>query len=303
MCNRFIKFGKFYEWATAHGANYIATGHYARVRKIPNKSQIPNSKKLQTANCKLLAGLDSSKDQSYFLWQIGKEQLPRILFPVGGIKKTAVRKLAKKFGLVTAEKKDSQGLCFIGKVDMKEFLSHYIKEKPGNILDEKGRVIGKHDGAFFYTIGQRLGFIVTRTNPSSRASYSERLGRSRKLTTGQSAEGEARIRAEGKAQYVIAKNVEKNTITVFAKSERGELNGGVTRVRLTGCNWFQKPVPGKKYAARIRYREPLQSVKIIGVSLKRAAATAFFAKPCLAAPGQSLVFYDGDEVVGGGIIK
>ena len=142
MCNRFIKFGGFYSWAMKDGADFVATGHYARIDHDTNT--------LMTAN-------DTNKDQSYFLWQIKKEQLPHILFPVGGMKKPDVRKLAKKHGLITADKKDSQGLCLVGKIDMKDFLRHYITEKPGKVLNEKGNVLGTHTGAFLYTIGERVG--------------------------------------------------------------------------------------------------------------------------------------------------
>lgn len=146
-CNRFIKFGGFYKWAMANGADFVATGHYARIEKK-----------------KLLAGNDANKDQSYFLWQTRKEQLPHILFPVGGMKKPEVRQLAKKFELITAEKKDSQGLCFVGKVDMKEFLSHYIKLKKGKVVNESGEVTGEHSGAAFYTMGERLSgkYVISK---------------------------------------------------------------------------------------------------------------------------------------------
>jgi tRNA-specific 2-thiouridylase len=138
-CNRSIKFGAFYQWARAQGADFVATGHYARIERG-----------------RLLASADTDKDQSYFLWQIRKEQLSHILFPVGGMRKGEVRKLAKRFGLATADKKDSQGLCFVGKVDMKEFLSRYIKQKKGNIVDEQGKIQGEHEGAALYTIGERV---------------------------------------------------------------------------------------------------------------------------------------------------
>ncbi len=121
MCNKYIKFGGFFDWAMSQGADFVATGHYARLNK----------------EHELVAGRDSNKDQSYFLWTLTKEQLSKTLFPVGDIEKTEVRKLAKKFGLPTAEKKDSQGLCFIGKVDMAEFLHHFIETKPGPVLNDK----------------------------------------------------------------------------------------------------------------------------------------------------------------------
>lgn len=242
MCNRHIKFGGFYEWALKKGADFVATGHYSLA-----------------ARGKLFSGSDQNKDQSYFLWQIKKEQIPHILFPVGGMEKTEVRKLARKFGLITADKKDSQGLCFVGKIDMKEFLSHYIKPEKGNILDENGDVLGKHDGALFYTIGERV------------------LGK-----------------------YVIAKNLKKNTLAVASKGPAGELPRAHKEIRLKNCNWLILPRAGKTYSARVRYRQPLQKCRIYfdghSVSIR-------FDSPQTVALGQSCVIYDGDIVLGGGIIS
>src|SRR3989338_2652515 len=162
FCNRFIKFGGFYNYALVHGADYVATGHYAQIISRGLACKYDRTYMLKS-------GVDDKKDQSYFLWQIKKEQLPHILFPVGGMRKPEVRRLAKRFGLITADKKDSQGLCFVGKVDMKEFLARHIKPKKGKVLlgaDGRGlkrgftqikeKVIGTHDGAFFYTIGERV---------------------------------------------------------------------------------------------------------------------------------------------------
>ena len=276
MCNRFIKFGRFYDWAFKNGADFVATGHYSRIRKTTNykpqitsKSKIQNPR-LQTTDYSLLTGSDSQKDQSYFLWQIRKEQLPYILFPIGAMRKTHVRKLAKRFGLITADKKDSQGLCFVGKVDMKEFLGRYIKEKPGDVLDAKGNVVGEHDGGFFLTLGERRGFRIKST------------------------------RARMSPHYVIAKDIRKNTITVSPKFGKKELHNGVKSITLKECNWFQKPISGKTYAARARYREMLQPAKCSAKG--EHTARVAFATPRIVALGQSLVLYDGDAVVGGGII-
>ncbi|TSC55261.1 MAG: tRNA-specific 2-thiouridylase [Parcubacteria group bacterium Greene0416_79] len=132
MCNRFIKFGAFYKFAREQGADFIATGHYVRICTVKDKARPSDGsvgRGLKVKDFGLFAGSDPQKDQSYFLWQIRKEQLPHILFPVGGMLKSQVRKLAKRFGLITADKKDSQGLCFVGKVDMKEFLGRYLSAK------------------------------------------------------------------------------------------------------------------------------------------------------------------------------
>ncbi len=266
-CNRFIKFGGFYDWALQNGADFVATGHYSRVEKVKSqkskgKSTSQNSK-LDEYN--LLAGKDTNKDQSYFLWQIRKEQLPHILFPVGNMTKPEVRKLAKRFGLPTAEKKDSQGLCFVGKVDMKEFLSHYLPQKRGKVLGEDGAVVGEHDGAVFYTIGERL------------------LGR-----------------------YVVEKDLQKNIVTISSKNAAGALPHAQSEVVLEQCNWLAEPKAGERYAARTRYRQPLQPCTLAirndrGLMLARHASVRF-ESPQTVAPGQSLVVYDVDVVLGGGVI-
>ena len=249
MCNRFVKFGGFYDWAMKQGADFVATGHYARIE-----------------GGKMLAGKDSNKDQSYFLWTLKSEQLKHVLFPVGGIEKLEVRRLARKFGLPNAEKKDSQGLCFIGKIDVKEFLSHYIESKKGNVLDEKGNIIGTHDGAFFFTIGERHGFTITEKTPND------------------------------EPYYVIEKYIEKNTITV---ANRGNVSGGVKEISLREVNWNQGSVPvGKILQSRSRYREPLQEITISDNNI------ITFSKPqSTISPGQSLVVYDGEVCLGGGIIS
>ena len=164
MCNKEVKFGAFFRRAMALGADFVATGHYARIartmrvesKKLKVKSQIQNTK------YKLLKGVDVGKDQSYFLWTLGQEQLSKTFFPIGKYKKSQVRALAKKFNLPVAEKKDSQGLCFVGKLDMKDFLAHFIKEKEGIVLGESGEYIGSHRGAYFYTLGERHGFTITK---------------------------------------------------------------------------------------------------------------------------------------------
>ena len=256
-CNSFIKFGGFYKWALANGADFIATGHYARIE-----------------NKQLLAGSDKNKDQSYFLWQIKKEQLPHILFPVGGMKKPEVRKLAKEFGLITAGKKDSQGLCFVGKVDMKEFLSHYIKQKSGEVKNEKGETVGEHDGAAFYTIGERLlgGYVVAKDMKENEVVISQ------KNTDGELAHAQTKV--------VI--------------TDCNWVSGA--------------PEEGKRYLARTRYRAPFISCSISNehssnehsVSIKKIV----FDVPQTVASGQSLVIYlpraessgDSEVLLGGGII-
>ena len=254
MCNREVKFGAFWDWAKKNGADYIATGHY----------------EINTDN-KLFAGTDTNKDQSYFLWTLNKDDLAHVLFPVGNMTKPEVRKLAKKFKLPNADKKDSQGLCFIGKVDLKDFLQHYIKTEQGNVLDENGSVIGTHPGALLFTIGERHGFTVTKKTP------------------------------DDERYFVISKDVKVNTITVSNKKE-DVLPNSIKRVQLRGVSWVSKvPKVGEKLLARSRYRETLSEVKVI--SVEKALAIVEFSEPQdTITSGQSLVIYDGQECLGGGFI-
>ena len=145
MCNKHVKFGAFLEFAKKNGADFIATGHYARIQSSHHT--------LPPKPYSLLMGVDAEKDQSYFLWTLTQDQLAHTLFPVGHLQKSEVRDLAKEFGLPNAEKKDSQGLCFMGAVDMADFLKHYLKTEVGNVLDKDGNIIGTHQGAILYTIG------------------------------------------------------------------------------------------------------------------------------------------------------
>lgn len=248
MCNKEIKFGVFYKKARELGADYIATGHYAR-----------------SDDGRLLCGTDKAKDQSYFLWTLTPEILRHTIFPVGHLEKKDVRKLAEKYELPTAEKKDSQGVCFLGPIDMKEFLAHYIEKKNGNVLDIDGNVIGHHDGALFFTLGERHGFTITE-----KGSEDGRL-------------------------YVISRDLEANTITVGEKSGKKTLNLS-KEIFIEDANWIILPDPAKKFSARIRYQQILQPCtvledKIIFESAQESASS-----------GQSIVVYDGDICIGGGVI-
>lgn len=261
MCNRYVKFGGFYEWAMKEGADFVATGHYAQIQKDPSKTDDADSFSMRMS-------VDRNKDQTYFLWTLTANQLSKTLFPVGGMEKQEVRSLARKFALPTAEKKDSQGLCFIGKIDVKEFLSHYIAPKKGFVLDLEGESIGEHDGAFFYTIGERRGFLVTKKTP-----YDE-------------------------PYYVVAKDIEANTITVSNKTAEGALPYARTEVVIKEVNWNQGKIPVEKQLhARSRYREALQPITFSDQHTLR------FEKPqSTLSPGQSVVVYDGETCLGGGII-
>ncbi|MCA9356389.1 tRNA 2-thiouridine(34) synthase MnmA [Candidatus Nomurabacteria bacterium] len=249
MCNREVKFGVFWDFAKEHGARYIATGHYARVSE----------------DMHLLRGVDTEKDQSYFLWTLEKTDLEHVLFPVGDKDKSEIRKIAEKAGIPVAKKKDSQGVCFLGPIDMKDFLSHYIDEKKGDVLDEKGNIIGTHDGAIFYTIGERKGFNVPN------------------------------IKSDNKALYVIAKDIEKNTITVSPDFHDVSKNTNERKIKLLKSN-----IRNEKYkdtVAQIRYRGEKYKVNLLDQdTVEFVDQIPAFDK------GQSLVVYSKDVCLGGGIL-
>jgi tRNA-specific 2-thiouridylase len=301
MCNKQIKFGVFYNWAKQMQIKrrsnadetqieikndegeedfLVATGHYCKInvksQKLEAKSESEKLKKLRNMDIdtgdtyQLTTSADKNKDQTYFLWNLRQEQLAHILFPVGGYEKEEVRKLAKKFGLPNAEKKDSQGLCFIGQIDFKKFLAGQIPPKAGDVLNEAGEVIGHHDGAVFLTIGERHGFVIEKKTPDQ------------------------------KPYFVIAKDIEKNTITVSAEPNQTEAMTATFDIRET--NWISEiPTIGQKYQARFRYRQPLQAGKF--TALKDGEATFCFDEPQLKPAGQSLVIYDGEVCLGGGTIE
>ncbi|GMU74106.1 MAG: tRNA-specific 2-thiouridylase MnmA [Candidatus Campbellbacteria bacterium] len=257
MCNDKIKFGAFFDAAQRAGAEYVATGHYARV--VTDAA----------GQTHLLAGVDGNKDQSYFLWRLRQETLTHVLFPVGDLQKPRVRELAHEFGLPVADKKDSQGVCFLGHVDIKDFLKRFITITPGSVLDETGGVIGTHDGAILYTLGQRHGFSVTRKQP------------------------------EDGAFYVVAKNVSENTITV-SRHLTTTNTFDVSSVVLENCNWVAGvAAESGEYLARFRYRQPLFEC----VYDADTAAVRFSSPQKSVAPGQSLTLYRGDELIGGGVVS
>lgn len=267
MCNKKIKFGTFLQKALDMGADYVATGHYAKLAEEDGEYFI-------------YQGEDKNKDQSYFLWTLTQKQLKRTLFPIGDLQKLEVRKLAGKFGLPQATKKDSQGLCFLGKIDMKEFLTRYITPKKGKVLlapysfsgagNEKEEVIGHHKGALFFTIGERHGFTIT------------------KKTTDDS------------PLYVISKNIKNNTITVAPKitPQPNSIQG--QSLYLKDVNIIGK-IPSKKIFCRIRYRQEKIGCR---VEKKGNELKVIFDKlQAGISPGQSLVLYNNEICLGGGIIE
>ncbi len=276
FCNKYVKFGVFLKKALAMGADYIATGHYAQVHSA--KDSFSNGlarlrRRPEKKNLLLSEAIDKNKDQSYFLYTLNQEQLKHTLFPVGGMTKPAVRKLAKKFGLPTAEKKDSQGLCFIGKVDMKDFLSHYIKVKPGKVLDTKGDVVGSHDGAMFYTIGQRHGFTITKKTPADNRFF------------------------------VISKDLNKNTITIADKELEGDAVYSIKEIVISKLHFISESEPNLplKTSVRIRYRQEKQTCVL---DKKSDGYHILFSELQNGiSVGQSAVIYDKTNCLGGGIIE
>jgi len=266
MCNKQIKFGAFLKKALSMGADMVATGHYAQNMLVSN-----------TGVYEMREAVDTEKDQTYFLWTLTQTQLSKVLFPVGHLPKSEVRSIAKRLGLPTAEKKDSQGLCFIGKVDMKEFLAHYIPKKTGEVLDVEGRVVGHHDGATFFTIGQRHGFTITEKTVADMP------------------------------MYVSAKNVEKNTITVSARSVTSEVDSSLvaTTITIGTVSWTGRtPESDFECVARIRYRQPLEKCMVRPVVGKNGLFELHFPIPQFAASaGQSVVLYRDGVCLGGGIIE
>lgn len=280
LCNRLIKFDFLWRFAQTRGAEMLATGHYARVKQkrdndfAKRDSDFPapgrGGKVARKSLSRLLVSADHEKDQTYFLWTLTQNDLAHTLFPVGGYHKSEVRTLAKKFGLPNADKPDSQGLCFVGPLDFKEFLRAYLPIKPGVVNDENGKEIGEHDGAHFYTIGERHGFRVTAQTPDSAP------------------------------LYVIAKDIAKNILVVSAQpfisaSARSE-------IILDRTNWINGPPPSDKIIkARIHYRASLVTCRVENLTGHRARVT--FTKPIFGStPGQSCVFYDHQVCLGGGVI-
>jgi tRNA-uridine 2-sulfurtransferase len=262
MCNKEIKFGSFYNWAIANGADYVATGHYAQVVERPS----PASRRGVEGEV-LKEGKDKNKDQSYFLWTLTNEQLKHVLFPIGHLQKSEVRKLAAKFKLPQAARKDSQGLCFLGQVDMKEFLKDYIDEKRGDVLDESGKIIGYHNGTLFFTLGERHGFTITARTP------------------------------DDKPMYIVAKNVKDNTITVSPNKHPARPSNLFI---LENVNWINEEVPKGEISCRYRYRQDKLDCKIEKRNDGRIEVQ--FSEPQLISPGQSIVFYNDEVCLGGAVI-
>jgi tRNA-specific 2-thiouridylase len=249
MCNQEIKFKLFLNTALEDGADMVATGHYAN-----------------TEGGRLFIAKDDNKDQTYFLYRVSDEALKKTIFPLSGYTKPQVRELAEKFGLVTADKKESMGICFVGKVGIKEFLEQYVDKESGPIIDQNGKVIGEHDGAIFYTIGQRHG-----------------------LDTG-----------GGLPYYVTGKDMQKNEVYVTTDLQDKKL--WKDHIRLTAVHWISdEPKTADNVTVRTRHRAKLIIVKEISKA-KKGWIGRLSEEVRALTPGQSAVIYRGAECLGGGII-
>lgn len=260
FCNKYIKFAAFLKWAEEQGFDYIATGHYAQKIEKDGKVYLGKS-------------LDQDKDQTYFLSQLSKEQLSKTLFPLGDIKKAEVRRLAKKFKLAPATKKDSTGICFIGERHFKDFLKNYIPAKPGVIVDiNNGQTIGMHTGVYYYTLGQRRGLGI----------------------------GGLKNYEENKRWYVAKKDVVSNILYVANDEEDEHLKSD--KITLSTLNIINEiPVNGTKLTAKFRYRQKEQPVECY---FNDSTPYLIFPNPYLAVtPGQAVVFYEGNLCLGGAIIE
>ncbi|MEK7518570.1 MAG: tRNA 2-thiouridine(34) synthase MnmA [Patescibacteria group bacterium] len=254
LCNREIKFGVFLQRALAEGFDAVATGHYAQVRQSGGKYQ-------------LLVADDTRKDQTYFLHTLGQAELARTYFPIGHLQKSKVRSIAAKAGLSVASKPDSQGICFVGQVNITDFLKGKVIATPGQILTEAGSVVGEHQGLAFYTIGQRHGLGVG-----------------------------------GGVPYYVAK---KDTITNTLLVARGDKDPVLyaSALQATEASWVVGATPAKRFtcAARIRYRQPLEQCTI---SVHQNFLHVTFTQPQRAiTPGQAIVFYDSKVCLGGATIE
>ena len=280
MCNREIKFGLFLEKALASGADYVATGHYVRLKSEATDAKPRAIHKSQNVIYKLYQAADSNKDQSYFLWTLGQRQLAHCLFPIGGYEKPRVREIARAAELPTAEKKDSQGICFLGKFSLDDFLKQYIPEHRGALVTTAGENIGEHSGAEFYTIGQRhidADFAFPKTGVAG---------------------------AGRKPLYVASKDAATNTVTLAEGSDDPALYR--SEVMLTQVNFISGATPKDgaelHVCARVRYRQPLSDANLS--NLENGNYTlAFVAPQKFVAEGQSAVFYGKNgEMLGGGVI-
>lgn len=258
LCNKEIKFKEFLLQAESMGADYIATGHYVAKGQLENSEESP---------FELLRGADYNKDQSYFLYTLQQHALAKSLFPLGEISKPEVRKIADARGFITHDKKDSTGICFIGERRFKDFLSTYIKPNPGDMKDISGKVVARHDGLMYYTLGQRHGL---------------------------------NIGGPGEAWYVAGKDIDANTLVVVQGHDHPAML--TSTVSATGPDWVSGSPPevGAKVTAKTRYRQQDQTCQVL--QNDQQLVVKFDTPQRAVTPGQALVLYDGRRCLGGATI-
>lgn len=260
LCNREVKFKHFLDAARELGAEKIATGHYAQVAEDGGR-------------WRLLRGADRGKDQSYFLHQLGQAQLAATLFPIGGMQKSDLRRVAKDAGLPVHDKKDSTGICFIGERDFREFLGQYLPAKQGEMRDPHGQVIGMHPGVFFFTLGQREGLNIGGVRGRAAAPW-----------------------------YVVGKDVAHNVLYVDQDTHGPWLQS--TRLWSETAHWVAGSPPARRFecTAQTRYRQPDEACSVT-VNDDGTLAVRFARAQRAVTPGQSLVLYDGEACLGGAVIE
>jgi tRNA-specific 2-thiouridylase len=283
MCNKEIKFKLLYQWAMDHGFDYLATGHYAQVGKRRKKKVESKDKAfhLSPFTFHLTRSADEFKDQTYFIYNIKTEQLPHLLFPIGGMKKASVKKLAAKIGLPNKDKKESMGLCFVGKIRLKDFLEQKLKPRTGSIVDQDGVVVGEHQGLYNFTLGQRQGIHVGGSGP----------------------------------YYVFKKDLRSNTLFVTNNAQDKRLE--TISLQLHSVNWIEKSMSRAEYedvskskVSKVRqkklfgrYRHQGALIPLTVKQVEPGLCEVIFSRPQKAVTsGQSLVIYEGNVCVGGGVI-
>ncbi len=272
MCNQEVKFKLFLETALEDGADMIATGHYSRIRHTrldrESSKDIDPRIKSDDDSLELLQAVDGNKDQTYFLYRVTKEALSKTLFPLGEMTKPEVRIKAQELGLITAKKKDSVGICFVGEIGIKEFLQNFVTTKPGNIIEKStGKTVGTHDGALYYTIGQRHGLNV----------------------------------GGGLPYYVIGKDMAKNE--VYVSTDLNDPDLWHSSLVMTNVHWINSVPDGlDDLTVRVRHRGPLISVKELTLLEDGNYQLELKDEIRALAPGQSAVLYQNQVCLGGGII-
>jgi len=262
MCNKEIKFRAFLDYAMKIGADYVATGHYAR---IIHEEKDGNIKSV------MLRGVDDNKDQTYFLCQLNQEQLEKVLFPLGSYTKPQIREIAEKYNLKTAKKKDSTGICFIGERNFNEFLSKYLPAKKGNIVNTEGKILGRHNGLMYYTIGQRKGIGIGNTKEGT-----------------------------GEPWFVVDKDLEKNELVVTQGDNSVLYSKGLIA---TDFNFINKDEITFPLNCTVKYRYRQDDSKAVINKLNENEYEVIFDKPQKAVTlGQIVVAYNGEKCLGGGVI-